>query len=106
MAELKKEIRTLGQRISGLMAGNQYVFVLKRPNARVDVLNAERAIEIAEEQLGAVRKLFAEFERARADALRGEVASARAIFAKAKELLKHLGNKVSKSLLGSAPSCS
>ena len=59
MADIKREIRTLGQRLSGLTAGNKYTFVLKRPNVRVDVVNAERAIELSSTQVSAIRKLLA-----------------------------------------------
>lgn len=76
MADIKREIRTLGQRMSGLTAGNKYTFVLKRPNVRVDVVNAEKSLALAESQIGAIRKLLVELEQARNNAMRADASAA------------------------------
>ena len=95
MADIKREIRTLGQRLSGLTAGNKYTFVLKRPNVRVDVMNAEKAIEMAEAQIGAVRKLIANLENVRDEAMRGNVDSAKGQLLAAKAVSREITRAVS-----------
>lgn len=95
MADVKREIRTLGQRLSGLTAGNKYTFVLKRPNVRVDVVNAERAIELAEKQVTSIRKLLLDLEQARDDVMRGSVDSARSKLSAARASAKEVGKAVS-----------
>ena len=89
MAEIKREIRTLGQRLSGLTAGNTYTFVLKRPNVRVDVFNAIRCLELAEEQITQLRKLLATLERLRDQMAQGG-GSARASLAAEKATLRQI----------------
>lgn len=95
MADIKREIRTLGQRLSGLTAGNKYTFVLKRPNVRVDVVNAEQAIGLAEAQIGAVRKLVADLENIRDEALRGSADSARGRLQAARTVVRDITKAVS-----------
>lgn len=95
MADVKREIRTLGQRLSGLTAGNKYTFVLKRPNVRVDVVNAEKAIALAETQIGAVRKLLVELEQVRNDAMAGSVDSAKGSMASARATARDIVRAVS-----------
>lgn len=95
MADIKREIRTLGQRMSGLTAGNKYTFVLKRPNVRVDVVNAEKAIAMAETQVGAVRKLLVEMEQVRNDAMAGSVDSARGGLESARAVARDIVKAVS-----------
>jgi hypothetical protein len=95
MAEIKREIRTLGQRVSGLTAGNTYTFVLKRPNVRVDVVNAIRSVELAQEQFVTMGKLMGDLERIRAEAELGNGASARAKFNQVKELVRSCGSLLS-----------
>lgn len=95
MADIKREIRTLGQRLSGLTAGNKYTFVLKRPNVRVDVVNAERAIDLSSTQVSAIRKLLADLEQARDDAMRGSVDSAKGKLSAARAVAKDIVKAVS-----------
>ncbi len=95
MAEIKREIRTLGQRLSGLTAGNTYTFVLKRPNVRVDVFNAIRGLEIAEEQVTNVRKLLANLEQLRDKLSRGSADSARAALAGHKNVVREIAKGIS-----------
>jgi len=94
MADIKREIRTLGQRLSGLTAGNKYTFVLKRPNVRVDVVNAEKAIALAEAQIGAIRKLLVELEQTRDEALRGSADGAKGKLTSAKNVAREIGKAV------------
>lgn len=86
MAQIKRTVRTVGQRITGLYAGNQYVFTLKRPNLRPDLENARRATRIAKQQLVAVRKLAKLLEQARDEATRGSIDSAREMYGQASDL--------------------
>ena len=92
---LKRDIRTLGQRLSGLTAGNKYTFVLKRPNVRVDVYNAERAIDLATEQVTLARKILGELENTRGQAARGQGASARSSLQGFKAKLRDLNMGIS-----------
>lgn len=84
MAEIKKNVTTLGQRITGLQAGNQYVFILKRPSLRPDVENAHRATRIAHEQVLAHRKAITVLKQAREEAKRGNHDSAHSLLEQAK----------------------
>jgi hypothetical protein len=92
MAEIKREIRTLGQRLSGLTAGNTYTFVLKRPNVRVDVVNAIRSVEIAQDHLVSFSKLMGELESIRAEAELGNHGSARSRFNEVKAAVRACAN--------------
>ena len=94
MAEIKREIRTLGQRMSGLTAGNTYTFVLKRPNVRVDVYNALRGMELAETQLTELRKLLATLKRLRTQLSSGSADGARASLAAEKATLRSIVNGI------------
>jgi F0F1-type ATP synthase membrane subunit b/b' len=95
MADIKREIRTIGQRLSGLTAGNKYTFVLKRPNVRVDVQNAERAIELAHQHTTTARKLLGQLAKAREDAIRGDHQSARGLLDSAKALVRDVNKGLS-----------
>jgi hypothetical protein len=87
MADIKREIRGVGQRLSGLSAGNSYTFVLKKPKPTVDIENARRATSRALDQLAAITQAAAELDSARDEAGRGEVQTARGSYARAKSLL-------------------
>ncbi len=81
--------------MSGLTAGNTYTFVLKRPNVRVDVFNAMRGLEIAEEQVTNLRKLLASLERLRDKLSRGSADAARAALAAEKSALRDIAKGIS-----------
>lgn len=85
MAEIKKTITTLGQRVTGLSAGNQYVFTLQKPNLRPDLENARRATRIAHQQVVESRKLVAALRQGREEAKRGNLDGARQILDDAKK---------------------
>jgi hypothetical protein len=95
MAEIKREIRTLGQRVSGLTAGNTYTFVLKRPNVRVDVFNALRSVELAEGQLVSLGKLLHDLEGIRGEAELGDGGSARSKFKAIKAMARDCSSQLS-----------
>jgi hypothetical protein len=86
MAEIKKNVQTLGQRITGLTAGNQYVFVLTRPALRPDLENARRAARLCEHHLAESKRAIAALAQAREEAIRGDVAAARKFFEEAQAL--------------------
>jgi len=94
MADIKREIRTLGQRLSGLTAGNTYTFVLKRPNVRVDIVNALRGLEIAEEQIAALRKLLASVDQLRGQLAGGDASSGRDGLKSAKAVIRAIGSGI------------
>lgn len=85
MAEIKKNVTTLGQRITGLQAGNQYVFILKKPNLRPDVTNAHHATRIAHEQVVAHHKAITVLKQAREEAKRGDIEAAQRLLNEAKQ---------------------
>lgn len=95
MADIKREIRTLGQRRSGLTAGNKYTFVLKRPNVRVDVVKAEKSLALAESQIGAIHKLLVEPEQARDDAMRADASAAQGKLDAARTAARDIAKAVS-----------
>ena len=66
MAEIKKEVRSIGQRISGLQAGETYTFVLKRPKPTADLTNARRCIKLTTGYLETARLAVDELEPGRA----------------------------------------
>lgn len=97
MPELKREIRTLGQRLSGLSAGNTYTFVLKKPKPSVDVENAQRAAARALAQLEAVQEAALTLESAREAAERGAGAEAREHFARARRLVSGMNRGIAEA---------
>ncbi len=76
MPEVKREIRSVGQRLSGLTAGDQFTFVLKRPKPRVDAENARRATSIVRDKLASAKRGIAALSAARAAAKQGNVEEA------------------------------
>lgn len=76
MAETQREIYAIGQRITGLTAGEEYTFVLKKPPPRVDVENARRSVQAAESSMESASRAAAQLERAHYFALAGDVDSA------------------------------
>lgn len=90
MPDIKREIRGVGQRLSGLSAGNSYTFVLKKPKPTVDVENARRATNRALDQLAAIAQAASELDSARDEASRGEVQNARGSYNRARSILTSL----------------
>lgn len=87
MPDVKREIRGVGQRLSGLSAGNTYTFVLKKPKPIVDVENARRATLRAQAQLEATQQAAQDLDSARDEAGRGEIARARQSYEHARSIL-------------------
>ena len=55
MADVKREVRALGQKVTGLKAGDAVTLVLKRPKPKVAVTPAKNAAKLASEKLGDAR---------------------------------------------------
>ena len=57
MADVKREVRALGQKITGLKAGDNVTLVLKKPKPKVDATSAKRAAKMTDEQVGAAKNV-------------------------------------------------
>jgi hypothetical protein len=65
MADVKKEVRELGQKITGLKAGDNVTLVLKKPKPKVDATCAKRAAGIADENTDVAREILNMISRAK-----------------------------------------
>ena len=91
MGEIKKEVRAIGQRISGLQAGETYTFVLKRPKPTPDLTNARRCVKMAGGYIETAKLIMEELEQAHQRANFGDSVSARASWQKAKQYSERIG---------------
>lgn len=91
MAEMKKEVRAIGQRISGLQAGETYTFVLKRPKPLADLTNARRCIKLTTGYLETSKMIMEELEQTHQRINLGDLPSAQASFQKAKQMKERIG---------------
>ena len=91
MAEMKKEVRAIGQRISGLQAGETYTFVLKRPKPLADLTNARRCIKLTNGYLETSKMIMEELEQTHQRINLGDLPSAQASFQKAKQMKERIG---------------
>jgi hypothetical protein len=87
MADVKREVRALGQKITGLKAGDNVTLVLKAPKPRVDATAAKKAAKISSDNISTAKDLMAELSRAHGMAKGGDHASARKIVDAAKDML-------------------
>ena len=55
MADVKREVRALGAKITGLKAGDNVTLVFKNPKPRVDASDAKLAIQITDDSINAAR---------------------------------------------------
>src|SRR5512146_386626 len=92
MADVKREVRALGQKVAGLKAGDSVTLVLKRPKPKVDVKPAKDAAKLAGEKLTAARNAVATLSRAHDTAATGDAPSARKMLDEAREALDQLEN--------------
>ncbi len=95
MADIRKNVRAIGQRISGLQAGDTYTFVLKRPKPTPDLTNARRCVKLTSAYIDVVRSITDELEHAHQRAMLGDLTGAKAAFQKAKNLFDGVGIAVS-----------
>lgn len=86
MADVKREVRELGQRITGLKAGDQVTLVLKKPKPKVDAVSARRAAAIASEHVDLARSALTLLARARAMAAT-DAAGAQKLFEAAQQAI-------------------
>jgi hypothetical protein len=91
MAEIKKEVRSIGQRISGLQAGETYTFVLKRPKPTADLTNARRCIKLTTGYLETARLAVDELEQAHQHAGFGDITEAQRSVQRAKRCVERIG---------------
>jgi hypothetical protein len=91
MGEMKKEVRAIGQRVSGLQAGETYTFVLKRPKLTADLTNARRCIKMTTGYLETSKLIMEELEQAHQRINLGDLSSAQDSFQKAKNLKERIG---------------
>lgn len=91
MGEIKKEVRSIGQRLSGLQAGETYTFVLKRPKALADLTNARRCVKLAGSYLETSKLIMEELELAHQRINIGDQTGAQQSFQKAKSLKERIG---------------
>ncbi len=91
MAEIKKAVRAIGQRISGLQAGEIYTFVLKRQKPIADLTNSRRCIKLTTGYLETVRLALDELEQTHQRASIGDLTEAKASLQKAKHIVERIG---------------
>jgi hypothetical protein len=87
MADVKREVRALGQKITGLKAGDNVTLVLKKPKPKVDATPAKRANQLAGEKLHQAQEALGQLSRARSLAASGDVAGARKLVDGARQAL-------------------
>jgi hypothetical protein len=68
MADVKREVRALGQKITGLKAGDNVTLVLKKPKPKVDATSAKRAAKISDEAIGSAKNVVRLLSAARRQA--------------------------------------
>jgi hypothetical protein len=94
MADVKREVRALGQKITGLKAGDNVTLVLKKPKPRVDATPAKKAAGIANEQISSARDALRALTRARDAASTGDAAGAKKAFDEAKKFLDGMQGQI------------
>jgi hypothetical protein len=95
MADIRRNVRAIGQRISGLQAGETYTFVLKRPKPAPDLTNARRCVKLTSAYIDVVRSITDELDHAHQRAMIGDSSGAKTAFQKAKSLFDGIGIAVS-----------
>lgn len=83
-AEVKKPIRALGEKISGLKAGTKYVFVLPKQKPKLD--NAKSTQKNSKTSAEGAAKLQKLLGQAHAAMKRGDKGNAKSFFDQAKQL--------------------
>jgi hypothetical protein len=94
MADVKRDVRALGQKITGLKAGDNVTLVFRKPKPKVDATVAKKAVTISEEAINSARDLVRELTRARQVASSGKVADAKRIFDTARKAADKLSGEL------------
>jgi hypothetical protein len=94
MADVKREVRALGQKITGLKAGDNVTLVLKKPKPRVDATAAKKAAKIANDSISDAKNALADLSRAHGLAKGGDHAGARKIVDAAKDILDEIKSAI------------
>jgi hypothetical protein len=90
MGDVKRDVRALGQKITGLKAGDNVTLVLKKPKPQVDATPAKRAAKLAGDQLGLAKDVVRSLTKARDAASRGDATHAQETLASAQAALDAL----------------
>jgi ABC-type transporter Mla subunit MlaD len=86
MADVKREVRSLGQTITGLKAGDNVTLVLKKPKPKVDASAAKKAANLAEQHIENAREAIQSLTRAHSIAAQNP-AEAQKLLTRAKQVL-------------------
>lgn len=94
MADVKREVRALGQKITGLKAGDNVTLVLKKPKPRVDATAAKKAAKISSDCISDAKDALADLSRAHGMAKGGDTTGARKLVDQAKAALDELKSQI------------
>jgi hypothetical protein len=97
MADVKREIRALGQKVTGLKAGDTVTLVLKKPKPTVDATSAKTAAKVSGENITKARDAVSFLSRARAAASSGDGGIAKKLIGQAKSLMDQVGSSLTKA---------
>lgn len=90
MADVKREVRELGQKITGLKAGDNVTLVFKKPKPKVDATAAKKTASIAAEHMDKAHDAIAALTQAHDAASNGDAKAAKGLFDDAKKVLSAL----------------
>jgi hypothetical protein len=97
MADVKREVRALGQKITGLKAGDNVTLVFKKPKPRVDATLAKRAVEISEEAINSARDMIRALQNAKGLASDFKIPEAQKLLDQARKVSDKLFGEMSRA---------
>jgi hypothetical protein len=95
MADVKREVTALGQKVVGLKAGDNYTLVLKRPKPKVDATNAKTSSRTIKSQIEAAKTAIAQLLDAKGAVDRGDRKNAQALWERASSVVDDLRGAIS-----------
>src|SRR5690349_935057 len=97
MADQKRDVRALGQRITGLKVGDNVTLVLKKPKPKVDATSAKRAKKVSDDKIKQAKDALNLLRAAKQAAEGGDGATARKQVGEAQKLFDQVNGAISRA---------
>src|ERR1700760_4724002 len=97
MADVKREIKALGQKVTGLKAGDNVTLVLKPPKPTVDATSAKNAAKTANDNILSAKEAIGLLKKARDMASGGNADGAKKLVDQAKGMMDTFSKSLTKA---------